>query len=54
MIAWMVYSLIVGLCVCVAAAAADWLCRVRRWPVRFRVDRGGSALRRSLGDGAFA
>jgi len=35
MIAWMVYSLIVGLCVCVAAAAADWLCRVRRWPVRF-------------------
>jgi beta-lactamase regulating signal transducer with metallopeptidase domain len=34
MIAWMLYTVLVGLCVCVAAAAADSLARMRGWPAR--------------------
>ena len=35
MIGWMLYTLIVGCCAVVAAAAAEWLLRVRRRPIRF-------------------
>jgi beta-lactamase regulating signal transducer with metallopeptidase domain len=35
MIAWMLYTVIVGLCVVVAAAAGDWLARLVRHSVRF-------------------
>ena len=35
MIAWMLYTVLVGLCTVVAALAADWLTRFRRQPVRF-------------------
>jgi TonB-dependent SusC/RagA subfamily outer membrane receptor len=35
MIAWMLYTVIVGLCAVVAARAADWMLRVRRRPSRF-------------------
>ena len=35
MIAWMLYSVIVGLCAVIAAAAAEWLLRARRRPIRF-------------------
>ena len=35
MIAWMLYTITVGLCVVAAAAAADLLLRMRRLPVRF-------------------
>ena len=35
MIAWMLYTVAVGLCVVAAAAAADLLLRMRRLPVRF-------------------
>lgn len=35
MIAWMLYTVIVGLCSVIAAAAAEWLFRARRMPIRF-------------------
>ena len=35
MIAWMLYTVIVGLCAVVAASAAEWLLRARRLPIRF-------------------
>ena len=35
MIAWMLYTVIVGCCAVVAAAAAEWLLRVQRRPIRF-------------------
>jgi len=35
MIAWMLYTVIVGCCVVAAAAAAEWLLRVQRRPIRF-------------------
>ena len=35
MIAWMLYTVAVGLCVVAGAAAADFLLRMRRFPVRF-------------------
>ena len=34
MIAWMLYTVLVGLCVVLAALAADWLTRLWRRPVR--------------------
>jgi TonB-dependent SusC/RagA subfamily outer membrane receptor len=35
MIAWMLYTVIVGLCAVIAASAAEWLLRARRRPIRF-------------------
>jgi beta-lactamase regulating signal transducer with metallopeptidase domain len=35
MIAWMLYTVMVGLCIVAAAMAADWIARLRRMPVRF-------------------
>jgi beta-lactamase regulating signal transducer with metallopeptidase domain len=35
MIAWMLYTIIVGFCAVIAASAAEWLLRARRRPIRF-------------------
>lgn len=35
MIAWMLYTIIVGFCAVVAASAVEWLLRARRRPIRF-------------------
>ncbi|HKN66753.1 MAG TPA: hypothetical protein VJW73_10770, partial [Gemmatimonadaceae bacterium] len=35
MIAWMLYTVIVGCCIVAAATAAEWLLRVQRRPIRF-------------------
>ena len=35
MIAWMLYTVVVGFCAVMAAAAAEWLLRARRMPIRF-------------------